>query len=78
MITLLNSAGGQPGAPGAAALGPFTAEARALIGFFSLDPNRCAALCSGCVWWVGGCCGWVGAVDGWVLVVEGTLFGVLV
>jgi hypothetical protein len=43
MVTLLNSAGGQPGAPGGAALAPFVAEARALIGFFSLDPNRCAA-----------------------------------
>lgn len=40
MVTLLNSAGGQPGAPGAAQLGPFLGEMRALIGFFSLDPNR--------------------------------------
>lgn len=39
-VTLLNSAGGQPGAPGAAPLGPFVSELRALIGFFSLDPNR--------------------------------------
>ncbi|KIY92294.1 THO complex subunit 2 [Monoraphidium neglectum] len=39
-VTLLNSAGGQPGAPGAAPLGPFLSELRALIGFFSLDPNR--------------------------------------
>jgi hypothetical protein len=43
-VTLLNSAGGQPGAPGAAPLGPFLSELRALIGFFSLDPNRCVCV----------------------------------
>ena len=40
MATLLNSAGGQPGAPGAAPMGAFLREVTALIGFFSLDPNR--------------------------------------
>lgn len=45
MLALLNSAGGQPGDQGAAPLEAVLSEARALIGFFSLDPNRCVVGC---------------------------------
>lgn len=40
LVVALNSAGGQPGDPGAAPLAAVEAELRALVGFFSLDPNR--------------------------------------